>query len=77
MTTKEAAVDPQAELIELRKRVADLERSKQEQDTTISTLNGIVGEYQQMLADAVMQATTFKTQLKVMSAQGAAPGQAQ
>ena len=76
MTTKEAAVDPQAELIELRKQVADLERSKQEQDNTIATLNGIVGEYQQLHADAVMQATTFKTQLRVMSAQGAAPGQA-
>lgn len=64
MTAKETAADPAAELKDLQTRHDALEQANREQTETIATLNGIVAEYQQLLADAVMQATTFKTQLR-------------
>lgn len=61
MTAKEPTAETDAELVELRKTNA-------EKDQTIGVLNGIVAEYQQMHADAVMQAATYKTQLARLSA---------
>lgn len=52
---KDSVVDPAVEIAELRQRAENAEQSARDFEETATTLNGMVNQYQQWLADAQLE----------------------
>lgn len=65
MTEKTEAPDPQVEIEELRTRAENAEARSRNLEETVETLNNMVGEYTQLLADAQLTSITIKAKQAV------------